>query len=97
MKRRYLLTRTGRRRKALARLQRIHTTNELIRRLRAFQDGRVFIIDTQPLKWNTPCLRVTENHADVLLYTKEIASLASALDKKLIIRTEQKQLNYFIY
>jgi|WetSurSiteA1Bulk_404760.scaffolds.fasta_scaffold231850_2 hypothetical protein len=96
MKRRYLLTRNRRRSKARERLRRIRSTGELIRRLKNFQDGRVFTVDTQPLKWNPPCLRVVENHEGVLLYAKEVATLASALDRKLIIRTETKQLNYFI-
>jgi hypothetical protein len=97
MKRRYILTRANRRRKARERLKRIRTTNELIHRLQAFQDGRVFKVDTLSLRWTTPCLRVTENNPDVLLYTKEIASLVTALERKLLIRTEAKQLNYFIY
>jgi len=94
MKRRYLLIRTRRRRKALARLQRIHDTCEIIRRLRTFQDGRVFTIDTQPLKWDTPCLIVHEYHDGALLYAKEVAALATALDRKLVITSK---LNYFIF
>jgi hypothetical protein len=94
MNRFYALLSSNQRRKAKTRLQRIHDTCEIIRRLEHFQDGRVFIVDTQPLKWDTPCLIVHEHHDGALLYAKEVAALATALNRKLVITSK---LNYFIF
>lgn len=84
--------------KALMRLHRQKAFNHIIERLAAHRGGKTFMVDTNSLKVEPPCITVTERFSTVrLAYAKQVAALVTYNDRKLTIEIINGTITYIIY
>jgi hypothetical protein len=83
--------------KALARLKRQTSFNNIINLLAGHRGGRTFAVDTKELKYDPPRIVVTERFSPVRLkYIKEVAALVSYEDRKMSIEVIDNSLTYIV-
>ena len=83
--------------KALLRLRRQKSFNNIIFRLSGHKGGKTFMVDTSCLKVDPPYLKVIERFSPYrLLYVKEVSSLVSYENRKMTVEIIDNVMTYII-